>query len=675
MRLLNTTSGKFELVSDPQSARYAILSHTWDAVGEQSYTAIATLQSALFSPSDGGSPLSPHTNPSTPATESILFHPAISHKIREACRVARSHGFALLWMDACCIDKSSSAELIESLNSMYEWYRQANVCYVYLVDVPSTDDLGSPGSAFRASRWHRRGWTLQELIAPTNVVFLSSDWRPLGTKTTLAPLLESITGVDMSILLHKNPLSSVSVARRMWWASTRQTTRVEDEAYALMGIFDVRIPMVYGEGRKAFILLQEEILKTVPDQSLLAWGPRFSASQESASPASLLRLIEERITILDTPLTSFQRPARSLLALSPHDFRTAKTVTSLSTKRFQELVWDSSGQQGQLEQTSMYIPSMHGVRISFPLLRYSPPTFPESTLHAERSSYRDCGCGPFECTWLALLQCADSSGNLIALPLCEPPASTADEGLLVGTRKDVCLDCKRYYRTWALSLAGVHDMRADISITPVIIRRIPLDNTPSGAPPLRIRRVLIQPWCKSMLAAQGYSVSLRRMATSPHANDHFLSLRHKGCASASPSLIAHVEEIEVHIAQGERTDGVMYTIHYGSQLARHGSSRDLRADTAPYSTSFTSRRADSTRVAHFVPFTGLGEARHEFELRATGSVMALVQKLYLTLQNYTEPVWMFGGWGQAPYLDFSLNIELSSGTVAALGHERRSSTL
>ncbi|KAL1948626.1 hypothetical protein VTO73DRAFT_10432 [Trametes versicolor] len=569
MRLLNTTSGHFKLVSVPKDVRYAILSHTWEAGGEQGYAALAKLQSALSNLSDEGLLLSPHTSLRTPATDSILSHPAISSKIKHACRVAHSHGFELLWMDACCIDKSSSAELIESLNSMYEWYRQASVCYVYLADVPSTDNIGSPGSAFRASRWHRRGWTLQELIAPTNVVFLSLDWHPLGTKTTLAALLESITGVDANILLHKIPLSSVSVARRMWWASSRQTTRVEDEAYALMGIFDVRIPMVYGEGRKAFSLLQEEILKTIPDQSLFAWGPKFSSSPESASAASLL--------------------PRSLLAVSPRDFRMAKMITPLSSKHFQDAVWGSSRQQGQPEHTSI----------------------------------------------------------------------------------DVCLDCKRYYRIWALPYADVRAINTDISIGPLIVRRIPLDNGPSNTtPPLRIRRIFIQSWCKAMLDAQGYESALHRATTSAHANAHVLTLRLKGCAGAAPSLIPHTEEIELHIAQAERTDGVRFTVYYGRQRARHGSSPSWGVHPLSLAPS-VSRQPDNTRLSHFVPFTGMGEARHEFDLRGTGSAVVFAQKLYVTLQNYTEPVWTFGGWGQAPYVDFSLNVELSADTVGAFGHERR----
>ncbi|EIW54657.1 HET-domain-containing protein, partial [Trametes versicolor FP-101664 SS1] len=267
LRLLDTRSGQFVLVPDPKTARYAIISHTWAAVGEQEYKAIADLQSSLSTSSETRSPSSRQI----PTTNSILSHPQLSRKIKQACEIARLHGYDFLWMDACCIDKSSSAELSESLNSMFEWYRQASVCYVYLVDVSSDEDVWRHGSAFRGSRWHKRGWTLQELIAPANVVFLSNDWRPLGTKTTLAALLESITGIDTNILLHKAPLSSVSVARRMCWASSRETKRVEDEAYALMGIFGVKIPMIYGEGHKAFILLQEEIWKTIPDQSLLAW--------------------------------------------------------------------------------------------------------------------------------------------------------------------------------------------------------------------------------------------------------------------------------------------------------------------------------------------------------------------------------------------------------------------
>ncbi|EIW54685.1 uncharacterized protein TRAVEDRAFT_80168, partial [Trametes versicolor FP-101664 SS1] len=196
-------------------------------------------------------------------------------KIRNTCAVALEDSYELLWVDACCIDQQSSAELTEAINSMFEWYRRADVCYVYLQDVDDDNDVQESDSQFRASRWHRRGWTLQELIAPRSIVFLSRGWVVLGMKSNFARLLEQVTGVNYEVLTHKASLSTVSVARRMWWASGRETTRVEDEAYSLMGIFGVHMAPIYGEGRNAFIRLQEESLKVIPDQSIFAWGRRY----------------------------------------------------------------------------------------------------------------------------------------------------------------------------------------------------------------------------------------------------------------------------------------------------------------------------------------------------------------------------------------------------------------
>ncbi|EIW61117.1 uncharacterized protein TRAVEDRAFT_87287, partial [Trametes versicolor FP-101664 SS1] len=192
-------------------------------------------------------------------------------KIKDACRVARNAGYQLIWIDSGCIDKSSSAELAEAINSMFELYRLADVCYVYLADVPDGDDPRGVDSQFQQSRWHARGWTLQELIAPKNVVFLTQNWAFLGTKAGLASILEQVTRVDVDILVGRAPVHSASVARRMSWAATRETTRVEDEAYSLLGIFDVHLSPIYGEGRNAFLRLQEEIIKSIPDQSIFAW--------------------------------------------------------------------------------------------------------------------------------------------------------------------------------------------------------------------------------------------------------------------------------------------------------------------------------------------------------------------------------------------------------------------
>jgi len=177
----------------------------------------------------------------------------------------------------CCIDKTSSAELSEAINSMFRWYKRAVICYAYLSDV----ELGGgvdmhpsyPGvpSKFAQSRWFSRGWTLQELIAPKEVVFYSRDWGIIGSRERLCLALEEITGIKRD-LLNTGDVKFASVADRMTWAAKRTTTRVEDVAYCLLGIFDVNMPLLYGEGQKAFTRLQEEILRTSTDQSIFAWS-------------------------------------------------------------------------------------------------------------------------------------------------------------------------------------------------------------------------------------------------------------------------------------------------------------------------------------------------------------------------------------------------------------------
>ena len=186
-------------------------------------------------------------------------------KLRDSCKQALKDGFHYVWIDTCCIDKSSSAELSEAINSMYSWYQKAQKCYVYLADFPAKVP------ALIDSKWFKRGWTLQELIAPPNLIFYSSDWDELGTKLTLQDPLSKKTGIDVGILIGEKGLESASVAKRMSWACDRDTTRTEDEAYCLMGLFDVNMPMLYGEGKKAFIRLQEEIMKHSDDESLFAW--------------------------------------------------------------------------------------------------------------------------------------------------------------------------------------------------------------------------------------------------------------------------------------------------------------------------------------------------------------------------------------------------------------------
>jgi hypothetical protein len=189
-------------------------------------------------------------------------------KIIETCRLARERGLGYAWIDTCCIDKSSSAELTEAINSMFNWYKESAICFAFLSDLPASE-CEVLENELRRCRWFTRGWTLQELIAPENVEFYDQGWQWRGTKKSLQQELFDITGIDHEILEDSNLLSTIPVARRMSWASTRKTSRVEDRAYSLLGLFDVNVPLIYGEGPKAFFRLQEEIMKQYNDLSLV----------------------------------------------------------------------------------------------------------------------------------------------------------------------------------------------------------------------------------------------------------------------------------------------------------------------------------------------------------------------------------------------------------------------
>jgi hypothetical protein len=180
-----------------------------------------------------------------------------------------------LWIDTCCIDKSSSAELSEAINSMYRWYEESNVCYAYLEDVeedyqdasedPVEDTNNDPikrlngkvEKKIRKSRWFTRGWTLQELIAPSQISFFGKNWSFPGEKyndscqpeRNLVKLLSSITTIPEAVLADPSQRSSCSVARKMSWAARRKTTREEDMAYSLLGLFEVNMPLLYKRNR------------------------------------------------------------------------------------------------------------------------------------------------------------------------------------------------------------------------------------------------------------------------------------------------------------------------------------------------------------------------------------------------------------------------------------------
>ncbi|KAG9230206.1 heterokaryon incompatibility protein-domain-containing protein [Amylocarpus encephaloides] len=257
MRLLNVHTRQLSEFFGLQIPPYAILSHTWGA----EEVSFQELSSSL---SLGSS--------STPTCIRKLGY----LKINYACLQSIEHGLEWVWVDTCCIDKTSSAELSEAINSMYAWYQGSVVCYAYLEDMENLKPNhvrwhDSPESTRTEGRWFTRGWTLQELIAPAKVFFFGKEWDYLGDKIACSEHLSLMTGIPEDVVRSPNALRFASVASRMSWAARRETTRFEDIAYSLLGIFGVNMPLLYGEGKKSFIRLQEEILKDSDDQTIFVW--------------------------------------------------------------------------------------------------------------------------------------------------------------------------------------------------------------------------------------------------------------------------------------------------------------------------------------------------------------------------------------------------------------------
>ena len=180
-----------------------------------------------------------------------------------------ARGLEWIWIDTCCIDKRSRAELSEAINSMFKWYQRSEECYVFLPDVYDGEGHRTWYQLDR-SVWFTRGWTLQELLAPLRVEFFDARFRSIGSRWDIRKSIEEITGIDEDFLKFPDHLPRASVAERMKWASHRQTTRAEDAAYSLLGIFDVNMPLLYGEGKKAFKRLQAEIIRKSADESIFA---------------------------------------------------------------------------------------------------------------------------------------------------------------------------------------------------------------------------------------------------------------------------------------------------------------------------------------------------------------------------------------------------------------------
>jgi hypothetical protein len=235
MRLLKVKNdGCFSLTRFlPNSVpRYAILSHTWEAEDQE-----VTLQDIV---------------------NGVGGDKSGYQKIKFCGNQAQKDGLDYFWVDSCCIDRSNSTELSTAINSMFRWYRNAAKCYVYLTDVPTV----SWESCFRNSRWFTRGWTLQELLAPKSVEFFSQEGIQLGDRHSVELQIQQATRIPTQVL-RGDPLSQTGVDERISWIANRETTIEEDIAYSLFGIFDIHMPLLYGEGAiKALRRLGEEIEKS-----------------------------------------------------------------------------------------------------------------------------------------------------------------------------------------------------------------------------------------------------------------------------------------------------------------------------------------------------------------------------------------------------------------------------
>lgn len=274
MRLINTATLEQEQFFDSRVPRYAILSHTW---GEQEVTC-QQLREDLQPWCINRELIRDYFRDSAK-----LEPPAGWKKIIDCCRLAHGQGFQWVWIDTCCIDKTSSAELSEAINSMYEWYQKADVCYAFLDDFQKLDGR----AALSECHWFSRGWTLQELLAPSKVEFYDRNMAFFGDRMALADWIATITGIPAEYLRQERQIHEACIAQRMFWASRRKTTRLEDSAYCLLGIFDVNMPLLYGERGKAFMRLQQQILTSSGDETIFAW-----TSPDSAPCGMLARSLE-----------------------------------------------------------------------------------------------------------------------------------------------------------------------------------------------------------------------------------------------------------------------------------------------------------------------------------------------------------------------------------------------
>ena len=320
MRLINTRTRQLEEFGE-NPPPYSILSHTWgtEEVSFQEYIWICEHERELAEDPEAFSDLSPRQLHRLMAKVEAIRSKAGFAKIKDCIdllQIESSHPsvedvlrrkshlwldsvtpfypqiFHYLWVDTCCIDKISSAELSEAINSMYGWYQRPQICIVHLSDISKEGNFGLKRK-LENSRWFTRGWTLQEFLAPTDLLFFDHKWKFITTqgRSTLST--------------SKGWNGSRTLAAKMAWAAGRSTTRTEDVAYSLLGLFDVNLSLLYGEGARAFKRLQQQILTQTQDFTLLAWGYCMSLMDHTG---------------------------RGLLATSPRDYQCCENLKMLANK-------------------------------------------------------------------------------------------------------------------------------------------------------------------------------------------------------------------------------------------------------------------------------------------------------------------------------------------------------
>ncbi|KAL1944706.1 hypothetical protein VTO73DRAFT_3136 [Trametes versicolor] len=652
MRLIDTRTGLFVWVNSPSDVQYAILSHVWVPNEELSYEGLLAIHSAA------------RDHPDPPR---YIFD-TVPAKVRELCTFAQRHGIPYAWIDTCCIDKGSSAELSEAINSMYKWYQMANICIAYLADVedPHPEGLtlatpkskgqthphftvaGRPGTPlsqdavfqiqFRGSQWFKRGWTLQELIAPRSLLFVCRTWRPFGTKQSFADIIEEITGITPAILTHAASVDSVSVAMRMSWASDRVTTREEDPAYSLMGIFGVNLPTIYGEGVFAFIRLQEEILKRVPDETLFVWGRALTQSTE-----------RPRRSVLRFP-SFIRRPTRdaarhfSGLGGRPFHLPSNSSLFAASPAEFQRLSWDpdETTASDQLQVMPHQWLAALLKRPDLPLPEYTHTCY---GVHARLPLMwwrADIATGKTPVKFaMALLGCVDSKGRVMALLL--GPQDTVRREFKVGF-DDVEGGARYLYRIATIPRQWIESNRSRITVEEIYIHHadgsrsnnpppiLSLVGLAQGTDPQELFDVRLTPWCRSVLECEGFILVEDSRSTN-------ICARTSGKTSSLKTRVFHLANRRLHIhitagpcscESGDALIRVTVTYRWRSQVL-YVLPRELRPQKGIPNSQFDLFHNPATHVASWTheAHSSSFEAFKEFSIEWANEV---IYNLRLTMQ-------------------------------------------